>query len=214
MINNLIKLFSNRATTDTEARIETALRNEGRRIRMLEKEDEGNVANVVKQASRRPKIRAGSISSPWASQAPRLLAAAAIVALFLFIMRPEKSIVLEPVPVTKATQPSPVDETLFGNPVKSVIEPFAAFAFNPLDPVTEEWSRFTGDARENVEALLSTAKSLAALPVPHFHIAPKNLLPSLPELQRFSPYGNEIQRVRSDALNALEALPFIPKLWG
>lgn len=214
MINNLIKLFSNRATTDTEARIETALRTEGKRIRMLEEKDEAAVANVMKQASRRPKIRAASIHSPWASQAPKLLAVAAIFALFLFIIRTEKTSVQEPAPAVQASQPSPTDPNLFVQPVKSLVEPFAAFAFNPLDPVTDEWIRFTGDARENVESLLSSARSLATLPVPPISITTENFLPELPELQDFSPYGNEIQRIRNDVRNALEALPFVPKLSG
>jgi len=215
MINKLVNLFSNRAASSEEARIEDALRSEGIRIR-AEQEEDGDtaVANIMEQARRRPKLRESLPASPWISAAPGLLAAAAVVALLLIIVRQDSQPTPEASPSRQATQPSPTGETLLAEPVKTLVEPFAALGFNPLDPVTAEWNRFTGDTRESLESLLTTAKALATLPAPSISIDTEILLPELPELQRYSPYGNEIQRLRNDARNVFDALPFVPKLSG
>ncbi|MFP6901975.1 MAG: hypothetical protein VCA36_13590, partial [Opitutales bacterium] len=190
MINKLVCLFRNRPSSSEEAQLEDALRSEGSRICSKQEEDNLAVANIVKQARRRPKIRGNLPASPWASAAPGLLAAAAVVALLLIVMRAWNQPTPEESPSLEATQTSPAGETFFAEPVRTLVEPFAVFAFNPLAPVTDEWNRFAGDARENIESLLATAKALATLPAPSLSIDPEYLFPTLPELQRFSPYGN------------------------
>ena len=210
MISRLLALLRNRPSSPEEARLENALRSEANRIRSEEETDEVAVATLSERVRRGPRVRQELPGSPWVSAAPGLLGAAAVLAAALFLLQPNPE---EPEP-HQAVQPNPEAEALFAEPVKTLTEPFAPLAINPLEPVTEEWSRFVGDTRERTVSLFVTAKAWVALPSPEIPIDTDNLLPELPDLPPFSPYGNELQHLRNDAINAFEAIPFVPKLSG
>ena len=114
----------------------------------------------------------------------------------------------------QAQSKNPGTEFDFADPMKALADPFAPLVFNPLEPAAEEWNRFTGDTREKAVALLVVARSWTSLPSPDLPINPEILLPELPGLHQFSPYGNEFQRLRNDAIKAFEALPFLHGISG
>ncbi len=207
MISKLLALLRNRPSSPEEARLEDALRSKANRIRSEEENDEVAVANILDRARRQPRIREKLPAAPWISAAPGLLGAATVLAFVLVLLQPNPE---EP-PPQQAVQPKPEAEPLFADPVKTLTEPFAPLAFNPLKPATEEWSRFAGDTRRSTVSLFVTAKAWVTLPEPEITIDTDKLLP---ELRHFSPYGNELQHLRNDALDAFEALPFVPNLRG
>ncbi|MFP6901509.1 MAG: hypothetical protein VCA36_11235 [Opitutales bacterium] len=213
MISKLLALLRNRASSPEEIRLENALRSEAARLRANEEEDEVAVASIVKHAKRRPRIREAPTEFQWLPSRA-LLGGAVLLAVILLALKfgnqpnPDQD---EP---QQAQQMNPAAKALFAEPVKTLTEPFAPLVFNPLEPVADEWNRFAGDTRAKAESLLATAKSWTTLPAPPLSIDPDSFLPELPELNEFSPYGNELQRLRNDALNAFEALPFVPKRRG
>ena len=214
MISKLLALLRNQPSSPEEEQLEDALRNEASRIRAEDEDDEVAIATILDRARRRPRIREKLPAAPWVSAAPSLLGAAAVLALILILLRPGNQSNPEESAPRQATQPNPAAETLFAEPVKTLTEPFAPLAFNPLEPVTEEWSRFAGDTHSSTISLLVSAKAWVNLPAPAIPIDTRDLLPDLPGLHDFSPYGNELQRLRNDAIDAFEALPFLPNLRG
>ena len=214
MIAKLIALLCNRASSPEEARLEDALRSEAAHLQANDKEDEVAVARIVADARRRPRIRESAPKKLAWLPARALLGGATLLAVILIALKfgsEPGSNLEEP---KQAQQVTPVPEGLIAEPVKALTEPFAPLAFNPLGPVTDEWNRLADDTRAKAESVLAAAKSWTSLPTPPLSIDTDNLLPELPELDEFSPYGNELQRLRNDALNAFEALPFVPKRNG
>ena len=214
MIAKLVALLCNRASSTEEARLEDTLRSEAAHLQANDKEDEIAVAKIVANARRRPRIRENVSKKLEWLPSRALLGGASLLAVILLALKFGN----EPNPSSKeptqAQQVTPATEALFAEPVKTLTEPFAPLAYNPLEPVADEWTRFAGDTRAKAESLVATAKSWATLPTPPLSIDPDNFLPELPELNELSPYGNELQRLRNDALNAYEALPFVPKRNG
>jgi hypothetical protein len=227
MIGKLLALLRNTPSSTKEARLEDALRYEAKRMQGKEKEEEAIVAKVVARAKRRPRIRQMTEKPRWASVAPGLLGAAALVVLALLILRPANQSTPQNPTTPEVVQAKPEEaapETI--TPVKpataelltetttNLSAPFSDLAFNPLEPATKEWQRFAGDTRDNAESLLATAKSWAAIVQPNPSIETDKLLPPAPDWKDFSPYGNELERLRNDLRNALEALPFLSDMEG
>ena len=214
MIAKLVALLRNRASSTEEARLEDALRSEAAHLQANDKEEEIAVARIVANARRRPRIRENASKKLEWLPSRALLGGATLLAVILLALKFGN----EPNPSSKeptqAQQVTPATDALFAEPVKTLTEPFASLAFNPLGPVTDEWNRLAEDTRVKAESVLAAAKSWTSLPTPPLSIDSDNLLPALPELDEFSPYGNELQRLRNDALNAFEALPFVPKRNG
>ena len=105
-------------------------------------------------------------------------------------------------------------EELLAETTTNLSAPFSDLAFNPLEPATKEWQRFAGDTRDNAESLLATAKSWASIVQPKPSIETDKLIPPAPDWKRFSPYGNELERLRNDLRNAMDALPFLSDMEG
>ena len=215
MISRLLALFRNRASSPEEARLEDALRSESTRLRAKPEADEVAVANIVEHAKRRSRLRQNeSVSRSRWLPSRTLFGGATILALILLALKLGNEPQTKDIFPQQAQQKNPDAEMLFANPMETLANPFASFAFNPLEPATEEWYRFTGDTREKAGALFATAKAWTTLPAPDLSLDPETFLPELPELRQFSPYGNELRRLRNDALNAVEALPFFLKING
>lgn len=214
MINKLIGLLCNKPASLEETRLEDALRCEAKRILSKEEDDEVAVAQIVDRAKRKSPIREDLPASPWFSHARSWFAAGIILTLLIFVLQsghqPKKEDALH----LQAQSKNPITELDFSEPIKALAEPFAPFAFNPLEPAAEEWNRFTGETHEKAVTLLVAARSWTTLPSPSLAIDPENLVPELPQLERFSPYGNELQRLRNDVIKAFEALPFLSSISG
>ena len=213
MISRLLALFRNRASSPEEARLEDALRSEATRLRAKPEADEVAVANIVEHAKLKSPLRKNVPAPRWLPSRS-LLGGATILALILLALKLGNEPQTKDISPQQAQQKNPDAEMLFANPMETLAKPFASFAFNPLEPATEEWNRFTGDTREKAESLLASAKAWTTLPAPDLSLDPETFLPELPELRQFSPYGNELRRLRNDALNAVEALPFFLKING
>jgi len=213
MIAKLIALFRNRASSPEEATLEDALRSEANRLQKNNVSDEVAVAQIMERAKSASGHRKDPLLKPEGSFR-KLLAGATLCAAILLVLKfgnqheDAGSASKEPV------ERNPADETLFAQPVNTLTKPFASLAFNPLEPATEEWNRFTVNTIEKAESLFASAKAWSALPAPNLSINPDALLPKIPDLPPFSPYGDELRRLRNDARNAVEALPFFPKING
>ncbi|MBG31286.1 MAG: hypothetical protein CMI31_15015 [Opitutae bacterium] len=213
MIAKIIALFRNRASSPEEATLEDALRSEATRLQKNNVSDEVAVAKIMERA----KCASGHRKDPLLKSEVsfrKLLAGATLCAAILLVLKfgnqneDAGSASKEPV------ERNPADETLFAQPVDTLTKPFASLAFNPLEPATEEWNRFTANTIEKAESLFASAKVWSALPTPNLSINPDALLPEIPDLPPFSPYGDELRRLRNDARNAVEALPFFHKING
>lgn len=217
MISKLLALLRNRASSTEETRLVDALRSEAAHLRANDREDEIVVARIVEHAKRRPRIRETPPKKLEWLPSRALLGGATLLAVILLALKFGNEPSSYPKEPKQTQQLNPEAKALFAEPVKTLTVPFAPLAFNPLGPVTDEWNRFAGDTRAKAEAVLAAAKSWTSLSTPPLSIDPNSIipeLPELPELNEFSPYGNELQRLRNDALNAFEALPFVPKRNG
>ena len=213
MIAKLIALFRNRASSPEEAILEDALRSEATRLQQNDLSDEVAVAQIVERAKSRSGHREDPLVKP-GTPFRKLLAGATLCAAILLVLKFGNQTQDEGGSSKETFEQGPAAEPLFAQPMDTLTKPFASLAFNPLEPATEEWNRFTGNTLEKAESLLASAKAWSTLPAPSLPINPDALLPEFPDLPQFSPYGDELRRLRNDALNAIEALPFFPKING
>jgi hypothetical protein len=179
-----------------------------------EEDDEVAVAQIVERSKRKSRTREALPAAPWLSHARSWLAGGIILTLLVFAFQSGHQPKEEQTLPQQAQSKNLVTQFDFADPMKALAKPFAPLAFNPLEPVAEEWNRFTGETREKAVTLLVVARSWTTLPSPTLGIDPASLVPELPQLERFSPYGNELQRLRNDAIKAFEALPFLHSING
>ena len=224
MKSKLTALFQNRASSPREARLEKVLLREASRIRREEetdpKDDAIALAKIMERARKRPESEQKVQPFNLAFLAPGLLGAAAFIGLLVILSpndqtspnKPQQAQPASGIATEELAAQDKVDpNALFSQQVKTVADPLTPLAFNPLAPMTEEWKQFAEETKANAESLLATAEAWTALPDPTPSIDAENFLPEAPDLREISPYGKELQRLRNDAINAFEALPFIPK---